>query len=75
LREQEVPPPRHKLVELEDVKDDDVLETKKSKKTPDGIKMKKDKIRRGRNIVSQDRYYGEVQRIVGDEDFEGKRRR
>jgi hypothetical protein len=46
LREQEAPPPRHKLVELEDVEEDDVLETKKNKKRPDGAKTTKDKIKK-----------------------------
>jgi hypothetical protein len=45
LREQEAPPPRHKLIELEDVEEDDVLETKKNKKRPDGTKMTKEKIK------------------------------
>ncbi|KAK1652799.1 hypothetical protein QYE76_070604 [Lolium multiflorum] len=48
LREQEAPPPRHKLVELEDVEEDDVLDTKKNKKRPDGAKMTKDKIKKNK---------------------------
>ncbi|KAM0856310.1 hypothetical protein ACQ4PT_049211 [Festuca glaucescens] len=46
LREQEAPPPKHKLVELEDAEEDDVLETKKNKKRPDGAKATKDKIKK-----------------------------
>jgi hypothetical protein len=44
--EQEELPPRHKLFELEDAKEDDVLETKRNKKRPDGTKMAKDKIKK-----------------------------
>jgi hypothetical protein len=46
LREQEAPPPRHKLNELEDVEEDDVLEIKKNKNRPDGAKTTKDKIKK-----------------------------
>jgi hypothetical protein len=31
LREQEAPPPKHKLIDLEEVEEDDVIETKKNK--------------------------------------------
>jgi hypothetical protein len=46
LREQKAPPPKHKLVELEDAEEDDVLKTKKNKKRPDGAKATKDKIKK-----------------------------
>jgi hypothetical protein len=46
MREQEAPPPSHKLVELKDEEEDDVLETKRNKKSPDGTKMGKDKIKK-----------------------------
>jgi hypothetical protein len=46
MREQEARPPRHKLVEMEDAEEDDVLETKKNKKRPDGAKMTNDKIKK-----------------------------
>jgi hypothetical protein len=48
LREHEAPPPKHKLIELEDaVQEDDVLEKKKNKdKRPDGCKATKEKINR-----------------------------
>ncbi|XP_047078866.1 probable histidine kinase 2 [Lolium rigidum] len=46
LREQEAPPPRHKLVELEDAEEDDVLATKKNKKMLDGAKITKDNIKK-----------------------------
>lgn len=43
LREQEAPPPKHELVELEDAEEDD--ETKKNKR-PDGCKATNDKIKK-----------------------------
>ncbi|KAK1620468.1 hypothetical protein QYE76_025985 [Lolium multiflorum] len=46
MREQEAPPPRHKLIELEDAEEDDVIKTKRNKKRPDGTKMTKDNVKK-----------------------------
>jgi hypothetical protein len=48
LREQEAPPPKHKLTESEDAEEeDDVPEKKKNKdKRPDGCKVTKEKIKK-----------------------------
>jgi hypothetical protein len=46
IREQEAPPPRHKLIELEDAEEYDVIKTKRNKKRPDGTKMTKDNVKK-----------------------------